>query len=175
MHTLLLNSDYTPFKVVTWQKAMNLVFRGAVEVVEEYEDVELKSVSLAIKCPSILRLKRFVNMFGREVKFSKLGIFSRDNFTCQYCGEQPGSAKLTFDHILPRSRGGRTEWTNVITACSKCNSKKSDRTPEEAKMPLRKKAYKPDSSTYIKLNIGLPKTPDGWVTYLNWNKQLVIE
>jgi len=172
MQTLLLNSDYTPLKVLDWRKAMNLVFRGVVEIVEEYDDSEIKSISMSLRCPSVLKLKRFINIFGQKVKFSKYGVFSRDHFTCLYCGCQPGVKNLTIDHVVPRCKGGKTDWTNVVAACSKCNSRKGDKIPYDARMVLKREPFKPDMSSYIKLTINLPKTPEGWANYLNYNTLL---
>ena len=173
MHNvLLLNNDYSPIKVVDWRRAVSLILRDVVEIVEEYNDPDLRLVSMAFRYPSILRLKRFINLFNRNVKFSKTAIFNRDHYTCQYCGDKPNIKSLTFDHVIPRSKDGKTDWFNVVTACRKCNTKKANKTPEEAHMPLRRKPYKPDNAAYIKFTLAIPKTPEGWSAYLSgWNRK----
>lgn len=140
--TLLLNASYEPVKVIPWQRAVVLMVLGKAELVEAYEDV-VRSVNSEIEMPSVVRLSRYSRGRTRGVKFSRSNVYRRDHFTCQYCGETPGLARLTFDHVLPRARGGRTDWLNIVTACIECNARKADRTPEEAKMPLRVRPARP--------------------------------
>lgn len=140
--TLLLNAGYEPVKVISWQRAITLVVLGKAELVEAYDQV-VRSVSTALQMPSVVRLCRYARARNRGVKFSRSHVYRRDRFTCQYCGAQPGPAQLTFDHVVPRARGGRTEWTNIVTACISCNARKADRTPAEAGMPLRSAPAKP--------------------------------
>lgn len=169
--TLLLNSTFEPLRVISWRRAVILWFEGKVEIVEEYDDFDLTSVSMTIKCPSVVRLFEYVNGRKHRVKFSRVNVFSRDHYTCQYCGKQPGTSSLTYDHVLPRSKGGKTVWENIVTCCVACNSKKADRTPEQARMRLMTKPVKPESNP-TKVVIGLPKTPDSWRSYLYWNQEL---
>jgi len=170
--TLLLNSTYEPLKVISWQKAVSLWWTDKVEVIEEYDDFDLKSVSITIKCPAVVRLLRYVKGNRRKVKFSRINVFARDNFTCQYCGSQPGTRDLTYDHVTPKAHGGKTTWENIATACIKCNSKKADRTPVQAKMKLKKRPRKPATRPYTRLTLHVPKTPDAWRNYLYWNQEL---
>jgi 5-methylcytosine-specific restriction endonuclease McrA len=110
----------------------------------------------------VVRLRRYARQ-ERKVKFSRVNVYRRDAFACQYCGAQPGAAALTLDHVLPRARGGRTEWLNIVTACTRCNAAKADRTPEQAAMPLRRRPYKPSSMPMVS-----PQECDhpGWMGYL---------
>jgi len=170
--TLLLNATYEPLRVISWQRAVILWFEEKVEILEEYNDFELTSVSLKIKCPAVVRLLSYVSSKKHRVKFSRVNVFARDQYTCQYCGAQPGTGNLTYDHVVPRSRGGKTVWDNIATCCIDCNSRKADRTPAEARMKLRSKPTKPDWSPRTKLIIALPKTPDCWRDYLYWNQEL---
>lgn len=170
--TLLLNSTFEPLKIIGWQRAIMLWFDGKVEIVEEYSDFNLTSVSITIKCPAVVRLLQYINGRKHKVKFSRVNVFSRDKFTCQYCGVTPGTSNLTYDHVTPRSKGGKTVWENIATSCIPCNSKKADRTPQEAKMVLRTKPVKPGVSPNTKFIIGLPSTPDQWRSYLYWNQEL---
>lgn len=140
--TLLLNASYEPVKVIPWQRAVVLMVLGKAELVEAYEDI-VRSVSTALQMPSVVRLSRYARSRARGVKFSRSNVYRRDHFTCQYCGNAPGLASLTFDHVMPRARGGRTEWTNIVTACIECNARKADRTPDEAGMLLKTRPIKP--------------------------------
>jgi 5-methylcytosine-specific restriction endonuclease McrA len=139
--TLLLNASYEPMKVISWQRAITLVFLGKVEVVEAYDD-EIRSVSASLPMPSVVRLRRYARQ-DRRVKFSRTNVYRRDNYACQYCGVQPGAAELTLDHVVPRAHGGRTEWTNIVACCARCNTRKADRTPDQAKMALPRLPARP--------------------------------
>jgi len=173
-NTLLLNSDYMPIKVISWQRAVCLWFTDKVEIVEEYNDFDLRSVSFTMKCPAVVRLLNYVKAFRKTVKFSRINIFHRDNFTCQYCGVQPGIKELTFEHIVPRSRGGKTTWENIVTACYPCNVKKGSKTLREAKMRLLSVPKEPKASdpAFLRIRFDFPKTPDAWRSYLYWHQKL---
>ncbi len=170
--TLLLNATYEPLKVISWQRAVVMWFADKVEIVEEYEDFDLKSMSITMKCPAVVRLLSYVRGNSHKVKFSRVNVFARDQFTCQYCLTQPGTSNLTYDHVMPRSRGGKTVWENIVTCCLACNSKKADRTPEEAGMKLRKLPVKPAVRPLLKFTFNIPKTPDAWRNYLYWEQEL---
>lgn len=170
--TLLLNSTFEPLRVISWQRAVVLLFDEKAEVVKEYEDFDLRSVSVTIKCPAVVRLLYYVRGKRSRVKFSRANVFSRDNYTCMYCGEQPGSSNLTYDHVVPRSKGGKTVWENIVTCCVPCNSKKADRTPEQARMRLLKKPVRPKETPYNRFVLALPKTPELWRDFLYWNCEL---
>lgn len=169
--TLLLNSTFEPLKVISWQRAVSLWFDGKVEIIKEYDDFNLTSVSITIKCPAVVRLFEYVSGRKHKVKFSRVNVFTRDQFTCQYCGARPGSSSLTYDHVIPRSHGGKTVWDNIVTCCISCNSKKAARTPEQAKMKLRSKPAKPSWSPR-RMTVALPKSPDQWREFLYWNQEL---
>lgn len=171
-NTLLLNASFEPISVISWQQAVSLWFTDKVEIVEEYDDFDLKSVSITIKCPAVVRLLKYVNLRKQKVRFSRMNVFGRDGFTCQYCGVQPGTPNLTYDHVLPKSRGGKTCWANIVTSCVKCNSKKADRTPEEAGMSLKTVPSRPSSRPINTFVFHLPKTPDAWRSYLYWTQSL---
>ena len=141
--TLLLNATYEPMKVISWQRAITLLFLNKAEMVESYDEV-IRSISHAVRKPAVVRLRRYARQ-DRSVKFSRENVYRRDDFSCQYCGARPGAAALTLDHVVPRARGGKTEWTNIVTACVRCNAVKADRTPEQARMPLPRRPFKPAS------------------------------
>jgi 5-methylcytosine-specific restriction endonuclease McrA len=140
--TLLLNASFEPMKVIPWERAITLLVLEKADLVEAYDEI-VRSVSAQFAMPSVVRLRRLARGRRNGVKFSRMNVYRRDEFTCQYCGEQPGPSKLTFDHVVPRARGGRTEWTNIVTACTPCNAKKAARTPAEARMALLRSPARP--------------------------------
>lgn len=142
MHTLLLNADNRPSAVVTWQKAIELLLRDVVYVISTYEDWVVRSVSETFKVPMVVMLKRWVPI-RRTISFTRSNVYIRDKHTCQYCGQR--AKELTFDHVVPKSKGGPTTWTNIVTACGPCNRKKGDRLPSEAGMPLLRAPQAPKS------------------------------
>src|SRR5690349_14520435 len=125
--TLLLNSTYEPLRVVHWQKAIALLWQGKVEVLEVY-DREIHGVSISFKLPAVMRLLKLVRLKDshRAVKFSRINIFTRDGYVCQYCRTKYRTEELTFDHVVPIAKGGRKTWENIVTACWRCNNKRSE-------------------------------------------------
>ncbi len=156
--TLVLNATYEPLKVVNWQRAIMLLFQEKVEIVESY-DRPIRSPNVTYLVPSVVRLRRYVpfQRSARPVKFSRRNVFVRDRHVCQYCGNAFEPTALTFDHIVPASRGGTKTFENIVTACVPCNAKKADRTPVQAGMPLRKGATKPRwcLSSSLAIELGL--------------------
>ncbi|WP_163996064.1 HNH endonuclease [Pyxidicoccus caerfyrddinensis] len=143
METLVLSQSYEPVARVPWQRAVMLIFQGKVEVVEEYEDRFVRSVTVAVKMPSVIRFIRGLRRGPKGVKFSRENVYLRDNCRCQYCGSKVSRPEATYDHVLPRAQGGKTCWENVVIACVPCNQKKGNRTPVVAKMALRSTPAKP--------------------------------
>ena len=169
--TLLLNITYEPLRVITWQKAITLLTLGKVEVIEEY-DREVHSVSFAIKLPAVVRLLRWVKWREKPVKFSRRNIYVRDHGKCQYCGKALSHQEITYDHVIPKSQGGKTSWENVVTCCLKCNGKKGGRTPQQAGMALLNVPKRPKWNMTVRLTIGIKQTPESWRDYLYWNIEL---
>ena len=169
---LLLNISYEPLKVINWKKAITMLCLGKVEVIEEYTR-DIHSVSFAIKLPAVVRLLKVVKRNKSPVKFSRQNIYARDRYKCQYCGLKHQPEELTYDHIHPKSRGGKTEWENIVTCCIKCNRKKGGRTPREASMRLIKKPVIPKWIPSIRLTIGFKKVPQNWREYLYWHVELL--
>ena len=135
---LLLNFSYEPLGTIGIARAMCLVLRGAV-LVEEYDGERvLRSPSAEFRVPSVVRLRTYVNIRRRRQTsgMKRLRIFVRDRFTCQYCGQKRAAGELTLDHIIPRAQSGRSTPENLATACVACNTRKGNRTPTEARMPL---------------------------------------
>ncbi len=163
--TLLLNTTFEPLAIVSWKKAVTLLFLQKVEVIKEY-DREIKSVSQRMALPAVVRLRRFVRNSHASVRFSRRNVFLRDDYTCQYCGKRFEPKHLTCDHVVPKSRGGITEWTNIVTSCIYCNLKKADKLPEEVEMVPRKKATRPSGFHVLLLNLGVKTLPDYWKDYM---------
>lgn len=169
--TLVLDQGYRPHRVVSWQRAVTMLFQGKVEIVEEYDE-EIRSVSIVIKMPAVVRLLRAVSR-KRAVKFSRINVATRDDFRCQYCGVKKVLRKLTYDHVVPRSRGGRTTWENIVMSCYGCNEKKRNRTPAEAGMRLRTKPVKPKSLPVVVFRIDPQATlPEQWINWVYWHGAL---
>lgn len=137
------------------------MFLGKAELVSSVDNKYINTVYRSFVYPSIVRLSLFVRVPFKKIILSRKNILRRDNHRCQYCGS---TSALTIDHIIPKSRGGDDTWENLVVACIKCNNKKSDRTPEEAKMTLRTKPKKPSHITFIKNFVG--RVDDEWKPYL---------
>ena len=135
---LLLNFSYEPLGTVGVARAVCLWFRGKVSVEEHDGENVLHSPSQTIHVPSVIRLRTYINVRRRrqETAMKRARIYIRDKYRCQYCGEHKHAQDLTLDHILPRAQGGASAPENLVAACSKCNQRKADRTPEQARMPL---------------------------------------
>jgi 5-methylcytosine-specific restriction endonuclease McrA len=135
MHTrtLLLTPWYFPIKVLRWQDAVKMKYEETVDVVVEYED-EIRSPSVTWRVPAVVRLCKMAKTNGRGVKFSRRNVYQRDGYRCQYCGDKKPARELSYDHVVPRSAGGRTTWDNIVSACKSCNARKDDQTCDEAGM-----------------------------------------
>lgn len=131
--TLLLDASFQPVEIVDWKRAIVLLLTGDAEIVEEYEDVSIRSVSQTYRLPSILRLIRSFTK-RKKVEFSRYNVFFRDNWSCQYCGLKCKSEELTFDHVEPRcarTASSIKSWENIVAACIPCNRRKGGRTPDQ--------------------------------------------
>lgn len=181
METLILSPAYEPVARVPWQRAVTLLFGGKVEVVEEYEDREIRSVTFSLKMPSVIRFLRALRGKRRAVKFSRENVYVRDHGKCQYCNIKVLRHEATYDHVVPRALGGKTTWDNIVIACVPCNQKKGGRTPEQAKMHLTTKPVRPKklpesfqmTFTWQK---GMPESWRNWLRdYSYWNAELESE
>jgi 5-methylcytosine-specific restriction endonuclease McrA len=177
LQTLVLNADfrplsYNPLSLWSWRDALTALMLDRVQLVANY-DVEARSPRISYPVPSVVALKRYKKLDGFPA-FTRYNIYLRDLFTCQYCAEKFPTEDLTFDHVIPRSRNGRTSWENVVAACAPCNSRKANKTPTEAGMALLKPARRP---TRTELARRLPRTlykdvHETWVDYLYWDSPL---
>ena len=171
---LVLNADfrplsYYPLSLWCWQDAVKSVFLDRVSIVSNYER-KIRSPSFEMRLPSVIALKSFIKP-SEHPNFTRFNVFLRDKFTCQYCGS---GDELTFDHLLPRSRGGKTNWNNVVTACSDCNVQKGGRLLANSGMLLQKKPFQPSTEDLHKNGKNFPPNflHESWMDYLYWDVEL---
>lgn len=157
---LVLNAAYEVLGLASIKRSVLLVLSGGAEMLSE-SGRYLHTPSTRIPVPSVIRLKRLVRRGPSRIPLNRRNILRRDRYTCQYCGRQGG--ELTVDHVLPRSRGGRSTWENLVAACRSCNLKKGDRTPEEAGMRLLKLPRAPKVPLFLS---DLKEVPEDWQPYL---------
>lgn len=171
-HALVLNASFEPLHVVTWQRAIQLLFQGKVEVIEE-SDQEVRTVRLTIKLPAVLRLLNYVPIARKKniVRFSRTNIFLRDHHQCQYCGGKFPKSQLTLDHVTPIVQGGKKCWENIVTACKPCNQRKGGRTPAQANLQLIRKPREPLWLPTASLHFGITRTPERWKIYLRLDRR----
>ncbi len=142
---LVLNQNYEPLNVCNVRRAIVLVLRGKAEVLETARDV-IRSATQVFKLPSVIRLMHMIKRPRPRVRLSRKEVFTRDNWSCSYCGRQ--TRDLTLDHVIPRHRGGSHTWDNLVSACKPCNHRKDGRTPKEARMQLQRDPAAPRVSVY---------------------------
>ncbi len=137
MKTLVLNASYEPIRIISWERAIYYLVLEKADTVTSY-DKEIRSQTLTLKLPKVIKLKKYVKMANQltNMRYSKRNILLRDKMICQYCRKRCTASDATMDHVIPSSRGGKTSWTNIVTACHKCNNKKDNKTPSEAGMRL---------------------------------------
>ena len=174
---LVLNADfrplsYFPLSLWSWQDAVKAVFLDRVNIVSQYDTV-VRSPSFEMQLPSVIALKDYVPQ-SRRPAFTRFNVFLRDRFTCQYCVDRFPTQELTFDHVIPRSRGGRTSWENVVTACGVCNLRKGNRMPREIGMVPITAPRQP--TAYDLQDRGRRFPPnylhESWRDYLYWDIEL---
>ncbi len=189
-NVLVLNRFYMAIRVVNVRRAMTLLYRDCAEVIDcddgqyvsydfaswcelsqlaatdkqEGEDF-LQAVDFEIKVPRITRLTRFDRMPAQTVRFNRRNLFARDDYRCQYCGKVEPMAKLSLDHVVPRSHGGATTWENIVCSCLRCNSRKGGRTPQQARMKLLSHPAKPRFNPLMTQAIEDPRY-ESWKSFL---------
>ena len=205
---LKLNAAYMPIGIISWQEAVDLWAKNKAEIVDTYEDrilhtgnrfvkpefgvnenfirsiydEKLESWKTAMEMPAVIRLFSFVNP-KKDVRFfesfTRQNVYERDHGKCMYCGEEVSRNKFTFDHVIPKSRGGKTTWNNIVCCCLKCNSKKDNKTPEEAGMKLIQRPYAPIlaedfNSGIVKKLKGMSRVMNNkkWSSWIYWNVEL---
>jgi 5-methylcytosine-specific restriction endonuclease McrA len=148
MKVLALSHTYEPLGVIDWDKAITLLCSGKVNVLSEYER-EVRSPSTTLKIPSVVVFRHNKRAKTKTVRFSRNNIWIRDEGKCQYCGKHVSTKEFTLDHVVPRTNGGTTIWSNVVTCCYPCNQKKGDKSPSQANMRLLRQPIKPLSLPYV--------------------------
>ena len=160
-YVLVLNQAYEPVMVTSAKRAVILMLLGKAEGVVNYEEI-IHSPSFEMPLPSVVRLSRYVRVRDKEIVLTRKNVLKRDNHRCQYCGRT--SVPLTLDHVVPKQRGGRDTWNNLVAACHPCNVRKGNRTPSEADMPLIRPPHKPSRITYFQKFVR--KHQAAWRPYL---------
>lgn len=164
---LVLNQNYEPLNICNTRRALVLIDGGKAEVLE-HGDGGIRTTTRIYPRPSVIRLVYMVKRPRPKVKLSRREIFHRDNYTCQYCGTK--SRELTIDHVIPRHRGGKHSWENLVSACKHCNHKKGGKTLEESKMRLLRLPYEPRSNGYYILYEHIQHY-DQWAKFVpEWEK-----
>jgi len=149
---LVLNNNYEPLGITRLKRALCLLYLEKAEIVEIYEELRIRAGRRSFPAPSVVRLHHFVKLNRRSIPLTRKNVMRRDRYTCQYCGTTKGP--MTVDHIVPKRRGGKDVWENLVCACVKCNNKKGNRTPEEAGMRLLKRPKAPYFFTFIHSLVG---------------------
>jgi len=156
-HCVLLNADYTFLNLVNWKRAVCLMAKGKVEVVKDSPRTIRNGSGVELKVPAVMRLIKLIRtIYRNSVTFTKRNVLIRDRFKCAYCGAR--REKLSIDHIIPKSRGGKMTFENCVAACRPCNLKKGGRTPNEARMYLKVRPTQPTISEFLRLkfeNLGI--------------------
>lgn len=167
------DGKFSSYNMETWQDVSLL--KSQLGLPEEDEDISwIKTVSVSIQVPKIIRLLFYENTPRWGVKFNRRNIFARDGNNCQYCGRKHPSSELSLDHVMPRARGGKATWTNIVCACTECNKRKGGRTPEEAGLRLVRKPFMPRHSPVItlKLNSGKYSSWKQFIDHAYWSVPL---
>jgi 5-methylcytosine-specific restriction endonuclease McrA len=185
-HVLVLNKGWSPVGAITVQKAIVMLWseyangepKARIVDFPSYQqftwadwskfrpaatDEAIRAANISFKIPEIILLSRYERLPAPKAHFSRRTLYKRDHYTCQYCGARPGSEELSIDHVLPKSQGGGTTWENCVLACVECNSRKADKTPEQAKMKLLTVPKKPKASIF---RCDLAKKIDSWQSFL---------
>jgi 5-methylcytosine-specific restriction endonuclease McrA len=157
----VLNFSYEPLSIVSLQRAVRLLFAGKAEIVTSHQG-NIASPSFEMPLPSIIRMLYYIKRPRARVGLTKKNVLLRDDHTCQYCGAR--GPQMTVDHVVPKSRGGPSTWANLATSCQPCNGRKNNRTPDEARMRLRRKPYEPRYIPWIRVKRNT--APSEWGKFL---------
>ncbi len=190
---LVLNRLWQAVNIIGVKRAFSLLFQDQAKVIHsELEDFQVlrftewidfsishqsengwncvRTVRWEIRAPKILLLSHYDRLPMKEVKFTRLNLFERDNYTCQYCRKTYSQKELNLDHVIPRERGGKTTWENIVTSCLRCNSRKRNRLPHEANMFLIRKPHRPKFRPFINFLLG-SDLDESWLTFVNLPKK----
>ena len=158
---LVLNQSYEPLMVINAKRAIVLIIKEKVKMLEKYSE-NIRSVQNSFDLPSVIRLNFYVHLKYKDIVLNRRNILKRDDYRCQYCAKQ--ATPLTLDHIVPKNKGGKDSWENLVAACSKCNTRKGDTLLKHMDMKLLKKPRKP--SKLFQLQTYVNKKQDNWKQYL---------
>lgn len=173
--TLVLNADFTPLNIlpissISWKDAIKISILGHAKTIEWYDEWTVHSPSVSMRVPAVMVSETYIKK-KNTVRFSRSNLLIRDNFTCQYCTKKLNSIDLTVDHVIPRVKGGKTRWENIVCACYVCNSIKG----HKSNMSPRIKPYKPDYHQLLdnvrKMPIKIPNIK--WIDYIGWDRSLI--
>lgn len=174
---LVLNADfrplsYFPLSLWSWQDAVKAVFLDRVSILSEY-DRTVRAANFSMRLPSVIALKDYIAA-SRYPAFTRFNVFLRDGFSCQYCNHHRPTPELTFDHVIPRAKGGRTVWDNVVTACGACNLRKGHQLPEQCGMVPRRRPWRPTSFELQENGRAFPPNylHESWRDFLYWDTEL---
>lgn len=159
---LVLNLDHSLVSVISPQRAMGLLLMEKANCLSVYDYLRIRTVSRTFKYPAVIRLNNYKNIPYRGVMLNRANLFRRDKGECQYCGSK---RQLTIDHVIPRSKGGKTTWTNLVTACHRCNVKKGDKSLEHIGLMLKKEPFRPNLSYF--LSEYAERQAEEWLPFLN--------
>ena len=168
---LVLNADYSPIGIIGWRKAMVWSFRyshsqySGIEIIDHYKDDIVLGANGQCRIPAVVRTTKYFKLIGQPVVFSRKNLFIRDDYMCQYCGAKPPISQLTYDHIIPKSKGGKHEWQNVVACCKRCNLIKADKDLNQTILKLIQSPLAPEGNFWIKTIIGSNPDPE-WEEYL---------
>ena len=162
---LLTDSSYQPLAAICWTRAVTLLIKDKADLLESYDEV-IRSPTITMQCPAVIRLRGYFAKKRRMAKFTKKSLCVRDQYECAYCGKKLEPKEVTFDHIQPKSKGGASDWHNLVLCCYEDNIAKGCRTPEEAGMKLLKKPYAPSYLLGIDAAWRYAKTPPQWAAWL---------
>lgn len=167
LRTLILTPHTSPHRIARWEEAIVYMFDGTADVLETY-DATVSSPSVTIEVPAVMRLRKEIRANKNAIKFSRVNVLSRDGFRCCYCGERKKPRELTYDHVVPRCRGGKTIFRNIVSACRGCNSRKGRRTPAEAGMKMHFKPFVPKVLPIsMPLLLDVASMPERWLPYVS--------
>ena len=169
---LVLNAGYEPLSLVSVRRAVVLLLREKAEMLEATQQM-LYSSSYAMPVPLVIRLVHYVRLPHRRVPPTRAAIMLRDTYTCQYCTDKPGQLLLTVDHVIPRSRGGEHTWTNLVTACKRCNQRKGNALAEEVGMHLVRRPFEPSYVALVLLSN--PVAAERWEQLIGANKETFLD
>lgn len=160
-NVLILNQDYQPLSVVNIKKGLVLLFLEKAEMLHDNPNQKIRTIDTRYDYPSVIRLRKYARIPFKNIVLSRKNVLKRDSQKCQYCSSKDD---LTIDHVIPKSRGGQDTWENLVTACSKCNHEKGNKTPKEAGMKLMRKPYRPNHIIYLRDFYG--NVQEHWKPYL---------